>query len=158
MTIGRPHGYSESIADAICSRLMAGESLTAICRDEGLPAYRTVFDWISDIPEFAHKYARAREIQHDALAESVIDIADADPATFIREQGKGDDKREIICVDGAAVAHQKNRIEARKWWVSKVAAKKYGDRVHTEHSGAIGVHEMVNDILDRKATLPVTDK
>lgn len=137
MPAGRPSTYSEEKTDEICNRLMAGESLTSICRDDAMPGQKTVFEWLASHPVFAQKYARAREIQYDVLAESIIDIADASPDTFIRTEGRGENQREIVCVDGAAVAHQRNRIDARKWWVSKVAAKKYGDKVQAELSGNV---------------------
>ena len=35
---GRPSTYSQEIADEVCRRLAGGESLRAICRDEGIPA------------------------------------------------------------------------------------------------------------------------
>ena len=34
---GRPSTYGQEIADEVCRRLAGGESLRAICRDEGIP-------------------------------------------------------------------------------------------------------------------------
>lgn len=107
MPAGRPSSYSEEIADLICLRLAQGESLRAICRDNDMPGERTVYSWLFNDEAFQHKYARAREAQAEPHLEDILQIAD-DPEL------KADDKRV--------------RIDARKWAMSKLAAKKYGDR------------------------------
>jgi hypothetical protein len=38
---GRPSAYSDKIAEAICDRLVDGESLSAICADPGMPGKAT---------------------------------------------------------------------------------------------------------------------
>lgn len=137
---GRPSKYTLEIAEAICERLAAGESLNAICKDEGLPAEPTVRRWaLDDVEGFAAKYTRAREQQADALAEEIITIADADPATLL-QGGEGDTR---IVIDSAAVAHQRLRVDARKWFASKVAPKKYGDKVDVAHSGSVSLESTV---------------
>ncbi|MDB5474913.1 MAG: hypothetical protein JWP49_424, partial [Phenylobacterium sp.] len=37
--------WSEEVGEAICGRLAAGESLMAICRDEGMPHHSSVREW-----------------------------------------------------------------------------------------------------------------
>jgi len=106
--MGRPSDYSDELADAICERLACGESLRQMClQDEALPCERTVYRWLISHESFCQKYARAREFQAEPHLEDIIEIAD-DPDL------KPDDKRV--------------RIDARKWKMSKLAAKKYGDK------------------------------
>lgn len=89
--------------------------------------------WAVDNTEgFAAQYARARELQADVLAEEIIDIADEDPAVRLETQRNGG---ETMVIDSAAVAHQRLRVDARKWFASKVAPKRYGDKLDVEHSG-----------------------
>jgi hypothetical protein len=57
---GRPSTYTSSIAEQICERIAEGEPLTKICRDEQIPAYRTVLGWRVANKEFSQMYARAR--------------------------------------------------------------------------------------------------
>lgn len=134
--MGRPSSFTQEIADAICRRLAGGESLRKICADDGLPDARTVYRWIEENEPFRQQYARAREIQADVLAEEVVDIADEHPATVIKPRGGGDEGGgETIVIDSAAVAHQRLRVDARKWFASKLAPKKYGDKL--EHSGSV---------------------
>lgn len=77
--MARPSSYTAEIADVICTRLAAGESLRAICRDEGMPDEATVRRWAWDerlAPGFPPQYARARELGYDAMAEHALEIAD----------------------------------------------------------------------------------
>ena len=42
---GRPTKYTKEIAEDICQQLSEGIPLREICRQEGYPAWRTVYDW-----------------------------------------------------------------------------------------------------------------
>ena len=64
------------LEDAILARLEAGETLSAICRDEGMPSRPSFLDWIREDPLLSDRYARARLVGFDALAEETIAIAD----------------------------------------------------------------------------------
>ena len=41
-------------------------------------------------------------------------------------------------VDGASVGHAKLRVDTRKWALSKMCPKKYGDKIQQEVSGPDG--------------------
>jgi hypothetical protein len=131
---GQPSSFKQETADAICLRLSAGESLRSICSDEGMPTKTTVFKWLADFPAFANQYARAREEQADFYAEQIVEIADEDCVTL--KSGDGDDVE--VAFDATAVARNRLRVDARKWYASKVAPKKYGDKITQEHVGADG--------------------
>ncbi len=74
---GRPRKYSEEMAAEICERLAAGEALIKITRDPHLPFHSTVYSWvIDDLEGFASRYARAREIQAEMIAEEIESISD----------------------------------------------------------------------------------
>jgi len=89
---GRPSTYSQEIADEVCRRLAGGESLRAICRDEGIPDESTVRLWASDDREgFAAQYARAREVQFLAIADELLEIADDGRNDWM--QRRGNDER-----------------------------------------------------------------
>ena len=61
--------YSRRISDRICHRLIAGESLRAICRDPAMPSLVTVFDWLRTRPDFRNAYQCARELQAMRLCD-----------------------------------------------------------------------------------------
>lgn len=65
---GRPSSYTEALAEEICERLSRGEPLAIICRDEHMPAYRTVYGWIDAHEDFSANIAHARKDGHDAIA------------------------------------------------------------------------------------------
>lgn len=118
MTAGRPCTFTQEMADHICSEMASGRSLRSICDDEGMPERRTVFRWLSKNDEFRHQYARAQEDRAAALAEDILEIAD--------EGSEGDTQR------------AKLRVDTRKWLMSKMAPKKYGDRTELDHVSSDG--------------------
>lgn len=115
---GRPTDYEQSVADEICRRMALGESLRKICRDDGMPDESTVRLWaVSNRNNFYPQYARARASQMEAMAEDIIDIAD----------DKSEDPQRA-----------RLRVDTRKWLMSKIAPKVYGDRTRHELTGAGG--------------------
>ena len=107
---GRPSVYSEDIAEQILVGLATGDSLGKVCKDEALPCFRTVFNWINTKPDFLQRYERAKEMGCEAMAEQMNDIA---------EDEDRDTQRARLMVD------------TRKWYLSKIKAKKYGERLDT---------------------------
>lgn len=68
--------FMQKVADELCLRLTEGEPLRQICRDEHMPAWRTVYDWIDSRPEFAARFSHARGLGLAAIMEECLDIAD----------------------------------------------------------------------------------
>ena len=114
-----PEGYDESTADAICERLADGMSLRAICGEPDMPSTSTVCKWLAKDSEFAEQYARARELQADALFDDCLDIADKGGKAL-----EGTDERRL-------------QIDTRKWMAGKLKGK-YSDKTKHEHSGPDG--------------------
>ena len=71
---------------------------------------------------FASKYARARAAGYERLADEIIDISDAS----IRFDGRP---------DNALVQQARLRSDNRKWFLSKVLPKRFGDKVTQEITG-----------------------
>lgn len=121
--MGRPSVYTPDIADEICRRLAEGEGLKAICRDEHMPAASTVLDWVQrDYMGFSEPYARARETQIELMAEDLIALAD--------DEAKDPQRSRL-------------QVDARKWVMSKVLPKKYGDKIQQEVSGKVSLEGMI---------------
>lgn len=106
-----------------------------ICRDDHIPSEDTIYRWIDTIPVFSENYACARERQAERYAAEIVEIADT-------------------CSDPNKARLQ---MDARKWYASKVAPKKFGDKldVKTEHSGSIGLSGILAEI--DTARLPKDD-
>lgn len=125
--------FSQEAADIICDRLAKGESLRRICgepRDPSVPGMNTVFRWLAENDTFAKQYARARDVQADTFVDEIVAIADG-------EVGPTDDP-----------ARDRLRIDARKWVAARMAPKKYGDKVQTEHTGAVEITRIEHVIVD----------
>ena len=128
--------FNQATADLICERLAGGESLRSICRDEGMPSEATVRAWaLDDVQGFAAQYARAREIGYDRLAEEMLAIADT-PVLGVKI--KTNEKGETETVESDMIEHRRLQVDSRKWMLSKMLPKKYGDKVAMEHTGASG--------------------
>jgi hypothetical protein len=121
----RPGGqvsiYTPEIATEICSRMARGETLRGMCRDKRMPCAETVRQWvIEDREGFAGMYARARDLGLDNMAEEMIAIAD-DASGDVKVDAEG-----RPYVDHEHINRSRLRIDARKWFLGKLAPKKYG--------------------------------
>jgi hypothetical protein len=120
---GRPTQYTSSIALEICDRLAGGESLRAICKCPDMPAESTVRKWaVDDRSGFFAQYTRARAAQMDAFVEDIIEIAD-DTSTDVNRS--------------------RLQIDARKWLMSKIAPKRFGNQTSPERSEGVTLEELV---------------
>lgn len=119
---GRASTYTQEAADEICQRLSRGETLASICRDEKMPAYRTVSAWKESHPEFGADFARAREEGFDVIAESCLEIADeTGHDTLSTESGERPNTEWI--------SRSKLRIETRLKLLAKWDPKRYGEKL-----------------------------
>lgn len=116
----RPTKRTAEVEQRIIEGLSDGVSLRKLCREDGMPAWRTVYDWLAADPAFAAAVGHARDLGHDALAEDIVDIADSTPAISDH------------------VARAKMRIETRLKLLACWNPKKYGSRQTLEHSGVDG--------------------
>ena len=134
---GRPSLYTPEIAAEICDRLSKGEPLAVICRDEHMPAYRTISDWRGAHPEFSAEFGRARDEGHDAIAADCLDIADDGTNDYKTKTNA--DGSEYEAFDSEHVQRSKLRIETRLKLLAKWDPRRYGDKLALDHSGAIGI-------------------
>jgi len=137
--IGRPSKFTEAIAKEICERLAKGEPMASICRDERMPAVRTVGDWREARSDFSASIARAREEGFDALAAECLDIAD-DKSGDVRVVG---DEHEVCNTE--FVQRAKLRIETRLKLLAKWDPKRYGDKVDLNLGGGISINISPDD-------------
>lgn len=135
---GRPTIFTEELGRTICKRISAGESLRSICKDEGTPNKSTVLEWILDgnHKEFADQYAKAREIQAELLADEIFDISDDSTNDYVERQNSNGESYTVV--DHEAIGRSRLRVDSRKWYLSKVLPKKFGERSTTELTGPGG--------------------
>lgn len=137
-----------AIQDEICERISEGETLSEICRSEGMPKRRTVYDWLRQDDEFAKAMDIARDLGADAIADQALVIADTTEEGVqveIGDDGGTKEKR------GDMLGHRKLRVETRLKLLAKWHPKKYGDRMDLNHGGQSGNPVVVvRDLTGRK--------
>lgn len=146
--MARPTEYSQEVADSICERIANGESLRAICDEEGMPDKSTVFRWLAARTEFCDQYARAREAQADALFDDILSIADNGRNDWM-EKNFGDDTRWVE--NGEALRRSQLRIEARKWMAGKLKPKKYGEKLEIDQRTTHEAGDSIASLMERIA-------
>jgi hypothetical protein len=144
--MGRPSVYSPEKAAALCARIAEGESLRSICKSEDMPGMVTVFSWLGDprYEDFRKQYESARQVGLESWADEILDIADEPVGSTTTG-----------ATDSGAVQKQRLRVDSRKWLLSKLVPKKYGERttitgdadnpLHTETT--IKANELFTSIL-----------
>jgi len=107
----------DTVFEGVCVRIEAGYPLRAASEACGTKA-PTFLLWVSEDAAKAERYARAKRIQVELLAAELVEIADQPPAITA-----------LGATDAGSVAHQRLRIDTRKWVLSKILPKVYGDKL-----------------------------
>ena len=132
--------FTQEKADAICELLANGASLRKSAAEIGVSA-PTVLRWCEENPAFSEQYASARARGYQLLADEIIDISDDATGDVVEtEQGPR--------VDAERVARSKLRVDSRKWMLSKMLPKLYGDKIDLNHSGAVRFEKIETVIVD----------
>lgn len=136
---GRPSKFTQAVALEICNRLAQGESLIQICRNsDHLPNKCTIVRWLQDPKheQFRTQYAQARETQMEHYSDEILEISDDGSNDWMERENKDGSTYEVV--NNEAINRSRLRVDTRKWLMSKLAPKKYGDKQTLEHSGPNG--------------------
>lgn len=162
MPPGKRCVYGAKIAQQICAGIASGKLLPQVLKQPGMPSPSTVFLWLSQHPEFAELYSRAKEIQCEVFASETLDLAQrpllgkrvksvklesVEPVADLSDSGKNSKTKKKPAVKrsissrtetlaGDAVDRARLIVDTRKWLLSKMFPKKYGDKVIIEDSSA----------------------
>ena len=120
MAKGHNRGYTEKekndIFDKIIENICNGLPVRQILKGEDMPANNTLLEWIEERPEWAKRYARAKQESAEF---------DADNVTYIAE----------LCLrDKVTPAAARVAIDAYKWSAGKKKPKKYGDMIKIDYN------------------------
>jgi len=148
---GRPTGYSNKVAEAICEQIAHGQGLKSICQADGMPTDRTVYLWLrmKEHVEFLHMYARAREDQQEHWADEIVEIADDATNDWMLRQTKSGETVAVVNSDN--INRSRLRVDTRKWLMAKLMPRKYGDFKTLEHRGQLEVHVKRITLVDKAA-------
>ena len=100
--------YTPELAEAICLRIAAGESVLAIGADPAMPCSVTIYNWARRNDDFREMYLRAKDIAADLLFDLTREIA--------------------LEATEATVRSDALRIRTLRWHTAMLAPKKYGAR------------------------------
>jgi len=129
---GRPTIYTQELADKICEKIAQGSSMRKACKDDDMPTISTVFCWFRTKEGFSAQYAKATEERTEAMAEDILDISDDASLDVLTEKKiKGPDGKFInVQIENKEFTNRSRlRVDTRKWIMSKMKPKKYGDKV-----------------------------
>jgi hypothetical protein len=153
---GRPSLYSEELANKICQWLSEGKSLTSLCKQDDMPTYATVMNWLwkeSDFKKgFLERYETAREQQAECLADELIDIADDGTNDYMEKTRK--DGSKFIVVDGENIQRSRLRADTRKWIAAKLRPKKYGDSSQLKLTDGEGTGSAIFKVIYENRPIP----
>lgn len=118
--------------------LMPTMGTVKACRTVGVPV-STFNAWVKTEATWAERYARARLDYIENIASDVMEISDETPSTT----DKGN-------VDTGDVQSKRLRVDSRKWLLSKLAPKRYGERltVAGDEAAPLKVDQITRIVID----------
>jgi len=109
--------WNDELESSVLADIESGLSLRATAEKNGI-SKALILRKVRDVESFRDQYARAKEIQLEQMADDITTIADS--------------------ADAADHQVARLRVDTRKWLLSKLVPKKYGDRVEQFISGPDG--------------------
>lgn len=131
----------EEVSQKIFALMREGKSTLKACAEIGI-SQSTFAEWARENKDLAVEYARAREDLIEFMAQQIIEIADAPVGST--DSG---------ATDTGAVQKQRLQVDARKWLLSKLAPKKYGDKLELsgDANNPIAIAKIERVIVDGQA-------
>lgn len=154
--MARPSIYTQELADTICLRIAEGESVRDIVKDEDMPSSSTIFRWLLDETKkpFWEQYAKARAVQAETMFEELLEIADDGSNDWIERNDEGNKGYDF---NGEHYQRSRLRIDTRKWYLSKVVPKKFGDKLDLTSDGKALPTPILGNVSSNLGTPPNTD-
>jgi hypothetical protein len=113
----KPERDKDGISQAVLQGMRSGLSCFKACEAAGVPN-STFMRWLETDVKLAESYAHAREDLIERIANEVLELSDQEvPLT-------GDGKK-----DWQAIQKHRLQVDSRKWILSKLAPKKYGEKL-----------------------------
>jgi len=131
-TSGRPSDYTQELADKFCELISNGLSLRSACKEEDMPSPATIFKWMREHDSFLKQYEKATQERTEAMAEELLDIVDDGTNDYMTKNINGKD---IQITNTENIQRSRLRADTRKWLMSKMKPKKYGDKIDMTTNG-----------------------
>jgi hypothetical protein len=120
----------DRIIDSICEEMCKGRSLRdIIANDKGLISMPVFYEWLDADESKAKQYARACNIRQELMFEDILKISDCeDNDMYTDKEGNERVNHDVIQRDNL-------RVNSRKWVLSRMNPKKYGDKMDLTSDG-----------------------
>jgi len=135
--MGRPSVRTPEMEAELFSLMAEGKSLRTICKNDNMPSAGTILRWVGEDPDFQKQYEAAMEQRAEALFEEMFEIADETNLDTIATENGDKPNAEWI-------SRSRLRVDVRKWALSKMVPKKYGDKI--QHTGDGGGPVQVTEV------------
>ena len=104
--------FTEQYGKIVCTLIAEGYSLRDIALAPNMPSTFNVFHWLYENEQFVEQYDRAQATRMFAMAEEIVEISDSS------------NEDNVNCA--------RLRVETRKWLMSKLNPRRFGDNVGRE--------------------------
>lgn len=138
MAAGRPIEWTQDKKDKaveiIFTEMANGKSLRQILdKDDTLPSRRLFYEWMAKDSVLSNHYEAISLLRADMMFDEMIEIADDGTNDFMtKEIGDG---VEVQVLNSEHIQRSRLRIDARKWILSKMVPKKFGDKTDITTNG-----------------------
>ena len=157
LNMARPTTFTKKMGASICARIAEGESVRTIVKDVKMPSSSSIFRWLldEDKKEFWEQYEKARNIQAELMFEELLDIADDGSNDWMERENKDGTTWESL--NAEAIGRSRLRVDTRKWYLSKVLPKKFGDKLDMTTDGKSLQVFIDKSLLHELTSAPATD-
>ena len=121
----------EKITGFVCYQIAQGKSLRSILdNDDDLPSPSVFLKWIGACSILREQYTHARQMAYELLADEIVSISDENYTT--------DEHGVKERLSSEAIQRNRLRVDTRKWMLSKMLPRVYGDKLTQEVTGKGG--------------------
>ena len=138
----------QKIFDSICELIINGKSLRTALKENNNISAQTFFIWLREDDDKSKQYTRATTERDELMFEDMFDIADDSTSDYIEtDSGK--------VFNSEHLQRSKLRVDTRKWALSKIMPKKYGDKLDLTTDGekiqqqATMTQDQINKLIDK---------
>ena len=115
-----PDKEKTDIVNDICRQVSEGKSTRNSITESGIK-FSTFYVWIDADVLKSKQYTRATELRAELMADELMTISDSTADDIIT------DERGNEIINHNVIQRDKLRIDTRKWLMSKMMPKKYGE-------------------------------
>lgn len=118
------------IFDVICDKIINGKSLRTVLNEiEPKISPSTFFIWLREDELKSKQYEIATKERSELVFEDILDIADNSSNDYVENENGN------LVLNAENIQRSRLRVDARKWILSKMNPKKYGDKTDITTNG-----------------------